>query len=310
MDKMNAYVRINSTDKELYLIDTVITEMQPNQVRVKVGAFGVGVHDRYYIPENATFPYVVGLEGAGEITKIGSQVKDYAIGDRVIFTSTLQPQGGSWAEYAVVNTTDLLPLPDILSFTQGAAIPVPGNTALACIKDLDLKKGDSLFISGASGAIGTMLIQLAVAKGIHVSASASAKNQDYLKSLGVEKPVDYKDAKWTDKVTEWSNGGVTAALCIPYGTAKDSVKVVKDNGNLITISGDNTIVPETRNIKVKQLEHSDETGQRILELISEIASGEIKLVIEKEYPFEEATTALEKTETKHARGKSVVKLSI
>lgn len=309
MEKMKAYVRKDATDKELHLIDAIIPEMHSNQVRVKVGAFGVGVHDRYYIPDNANFPYVVGLEGAGEITVIGNKVKNYAVGDRVIFTSSLQPQGGSWAEYAIVNTTELLPLPDKLRFAQGAAIPVPGRTALACIKDLDLNKGDSLFISGASGAVGTMLIQIAVAKGIRVSASASVMNQEYMRSLGVEKPVDYKDAKWIDKVIDWSNGGVTAALCIPYGTAKDCVKLVKDKGKLIAISGDSKAVSTTRNIKVKQLEHSQETQQEVLALINAIAAGEVKLVIEKEYSFKDAITALEKTETGHARGKSIVTIS-
>lgn len=306
--KMKAYVRQDQSDKEVYLMDVNIPEMKSNQVRIKVHAFGVGVHDRYYIPENASFPYVTGLEGAGEITEIGSQVKDYAVGDRVIFTSSLQPQGGSWAEYAVANTSELLALPDTLSFAQGAAIPVPGRTALTCMQNLNLKNGDTLFISGASGAVGTILVQLAVAHGIQLSASASAKNQDYLKTLGVENPVDYNDPEWLQKVIKWSNSGVTAALCIPYGTAIESVKVVKDNGKLITISGDNTLVPETRNIKIKQLEHSEVLQQKVLDLIKEIASEKYKVIIEKEYSFQEAIKALEKTETKHATGKSVVTL--
>lgn len=293
--KMKAYVRQDQSDKEVYLMDVNIPEMKSNQVRIKVHAFGVGVHDRYYIPENASFPYVIGLEGAGEITEIGSQVKNYAVGDRVIFTSSLQPQGGSWAEYAVANTSELLALPDTLSFAQGAAIPVPGRTALTCMQNLNLKNGDTLFISGASKAVGTILVQLAVAHGIQVSASASAKNKDYLKSLGIENPVDYNAPEWLKKVIKWSSGGVNAALCIPYGKATESVKVVKDNGKLITISGDNTLVPEIRNIKIKQLEQSKALQQKVFDLIKEIASKKYKVIIEKEYSFLEAIKALEKT---------------
>src|SRR5699024_10418781 len=220
------------------------------------------------------------------------------INDRVIFTTTLQPQGGSWAEYAVAKQTAVTHLPDNLTFQKGAAVPIAGGTALECMRALDLEKGDDLFIAGASGAIGTFVIQLAAAKGIHIAASASEKNHEYMQALGAEKTVDYHNPNWPSQVNKWSKGGVTAALAIQPGTGIDSVKVVKDGGRLITVSGDNDQVIPERNITVAQMGHHENTKQKLAQLLKDISKGKIQVVIEKEYAFEEALEALRKTETR------------
>ena len=305
---MKAFVRTHAVDQEVILTNVLVPEMGDNEVIIKVISFGVGIHDRYFIPREVKFPYVIGTEGAGVITEMGSGVNGFATGDRVIFTTVLQPQGGSWAEYAVAKADVLIPLPKKMSFAQGAAIPVAGGTALECMHDLNLKKGDSLFIAGASGAIGTLVMQLAVASGIRVSSSASEKNHDYMHSLGAEKTVDYKDADWISKINTWSEGGVTAALAIQPGTGSESIKIVKDGGRLITVSGDNDQVAPERSITIKQMGHRPDNRQKIMQLLADISNGNIKLVIEKEYPFEQALEALRKTETRHARGKLVVKI--
>ena len=93
------------------------------------------------------FPYVIGSEGSGVITKIGSKVVDFHIDDKVIFTTVLQAQGGSWAEYAVAKQSALIALPDTLSFEQGAALSIAGKTALESLRVLNLRQGDTLFIA-------------------------------------------------------------------------------------------------------------------------------------------------------------------
>lgn len=306
MNKMKAFVRIDAVSQEVQLAEVPLPEIQPDEVLIKVEAFGVGIHDRYFIPKGVSFPYIIGSEGAGIITKSGSQVTGFAIGDRVIFTTILQPQGGSWAEYAIANQGALNSLPDNLTFAQGAALPIAGKTALECMRELNLEKDDSLFIAGASGAIGTLVIQLAVARGIKVSASASEKNHAYMKSLGAAKTVDYHDPGWKDKIKEWSDGGVVAALAIQPTTGIDSIKVVKDSGKLITVSGYSDKIMQERNITVRQMGHNNDTQQKFVQLVRSVSSGEIQIIIEKEYPFEQALEALAKTETRHARGKLIV----
>ena len=304
---MKAFVRINSETQEVELQNVPIPKIKSDEVLIEVKAFGVGIHDRYFIPSDAQFPYVIGSEGAGIIKDKGADVTDFEVGGAVIYTTSLQPQGGTWAEYAVANQKVLIQKPKELSFKKAAAIPIAGKTALESMRELNLKSGDTLFIAGASGAIGTLVIQLAKDKGIRVSASASQKNHEYMTSLGAEHTVDYHDSDWITKVKNWSNGGVSAALAIQPGTGSDSIQVVKNTGTLNTVSGDSASVPSERSITVRQMGH--QLGRKDLtELVHAIAKNDLKVVIEQEFPFAESLEALRKTETRHARGKLVVTL--
>ena len=302
------FARTAADNQEVKLIEVPVPEIGDDEVLIKVGTFGIGIHDRYFIPEGVNFPYTIGSEGAGVISKLGDKVEGFSKGDQVIYTTALQPQGGTWAEFAVAKAGTLIKKPSELSVERGVAIPIAGKTALENLRELALQEGDFLFIAGASGAIGTCLIQLAKAKGVQIVASASAKNHEYMKSLGADKTVDYNDDNWINEVNNWSNNGVTAALAIQPNTGNDSIKVVKKNGLLITVSGDSTHVKPERGITVRQMAHQFFTTKELSELVEDIAKGKIRVIIEKEYPFEEALTALEKTETRHARGKLVVKI--
>lgn len=308
-NKMKAFVRTSAATQEVELHEVDIPKIQSDEVLIKVDAFGVGIHDRYFIPSQVSFPFVIGSEGTGIIIEKGREVQDFNIGDKVIFTTILQIQGGSWAEYAIAKQAVLISLPNNLTAAQGASIPIAGKAALECMREINLNNGDSLFIAGASGAIGTLVIQLAKEKGIRISASASTKNHDYMKSLGAEHTVDYNDPEWILKVKQWSNGGVTTALAIQSGTGSDSIKSVKDSGLLITVSGDSQTVITERNIEVRQMGHQLFTNQEMKELVNKISQEKIKVVIEKEYSFKDALEALKKTETRNARGKLVVKIN-
>ena len=101
---MKAYARTDAETLNVELMEVSMPEMKPDEVLIEVKAFGVGIHDRYFIPQDAKFPYIIGSEGAGIIANLGNNVTGFVVGDRVIFTTILQPQGGSWAEYATATT--------------------------------------------------------------------------------------------------------------------------------------------------------------------------------------------------------------
>ncbi|MCW1927580.1 NADP-dependent oxidoreductase [Bhargavaea beijingensis] len=304
MGKMQAFVRVDAQNDRIELQEVPIPELDKDEVLVKVQAFGVGIHDRYFIPANVRFPYPIGTEAAGIITKTGGEVSDFQAGDRIILSSSLQPKGGCWAQYVAVSSDMLIPLPDTLDFILGAAIPVAGKTAVECMQALGLKEGETLFVAGASGAIGTLIIQMAKNQGIRVIGSASSKNHKYMLSLGAEKAVDYSTPDWKGHVKRWIPGGTDAALAIQPGTGKDSMDVVKDGGKVITVSGDR-VGPE-RSITVQQFQHQLDIRHTIRNLADDISRGKIRLEIERIYPFKQALEALTKTETRHARGKLVV----
>ncbi len=309
MDKMKAFARTGADSMDVEMITVPIPSVAEDEVLVAIEAFGVGIHDRYFIPADAQFPYVIGIEGAGRITAVGAQVTDYATGDRVVFTSSMHPKGGTWAEFAVVKQTALLAIPDSLSSEVAASIPVAGGTALQGLMNLELRAGETLFIAGASGAVGTMAIQLAVQRGARVAGSASTANLQYMESLGAEKAVDYTDPGWPDAIRSWSGGGVDAVLAIQPDTETIAIKAVRDVGRVLTVSGyGKPQMQGERGIKIAQLSHQNEIRQDLVRLLASVAEGKIRSEIQAEYPFVDALKALEKTETRHARGKLVVKI--
>jgi NADPH:quinone reductase-like Zn-dependent oxidoreductase len=306
--KMKAIVvaRAGALDS-LSLIDVPVPEIDDGEVLVRIEAIGVGVHDRWFMPENARFPYPIGIEAAGTIEKAGEEVTRFRPGDRVMFINSTQPKGGVWAEFSVVPERAVIPLPDALDFVRAAALPVAGGTALASIRLLGLEPGDTVFMAGASGAIGTLAIQLARSRTCRVAASASTRNHDYLRSLGAELAVDYREPDWVEQVRGWMPGGVDAALAIQPGTGTECMRAVRDGGKVVTVSGDR--LSAERRIEVEQVIVGPDMRTDLAEMAGEVASGRIYVEVERIYPFERGVEALEKTETRHARGKVVLTLN-
>lgn len=281
-----------------------------DELLVRVKAVGVGIHDSYFLPSGISTPFVIGIEAAGVVEQVGSDLTEsHRPGDRVAFISTNQLKGGTWAENAVVRGDSLiLPIPDGLSFEEAAAVPVAANTTLRALRALPpIAEGGSLFVAGASGAIGTFAVQLGRSRGWQVAGSASPRNHEYLASLGASKTVDYHDPNWPEQIRRWMPGGVDGALAVQPSTSAASISVVKDRGTVVTISGDQVSSPP-RSVTVTGLAYEVDVRTELLELFDQIAAGRLQLEIEHVYPFSEALAALTKVQTRHARGKIVLSL--
>lgn len=301
---MRAVVKRSAEPTDLGHQEVPVPEISDDEVLVRIHAIGVGIHDSYFLPQELSYPYIIGIEGAGTVESVGADVQKYRRGDRIAVVSAMQPKGGTWAEFAAVRADDLIvPIPEGMSFGEAAALPVAGNTALKALGALPLSAGDTVFIAGASGAVGTLAIQLAKRRGLHVAASASAANQEYMQALGADKTVDYRDTDWQDQVRAWAPGGVAGAVAIQPNTGAESMQVVRDDGAVVMVSGDE--VNAERGITAKHLPHVDIQAE-LTQLLSDVVDGAITLTIDQTYPFEDALDALHKTQTRHARGKSVV----
>ncbi|MGO1470153.1 MAG: zinc-binding dehydrogenase [Tissierella sp.] len=156
------------------------------------------------------------------------------------------------------------------------------------------------------GSNGTFAIQLAKDIGCKISASASRNNHDYMKSLGVTKAVDYHDSDWVEQVLEWMPGGVDAAIAIQPNTSMASMKLVKDGGKVISVSGDQFTTQ--RNIKAVYFPYNMDVKEELMGIIDKIVCGEINITIENVYDFDDGLDALEKVRTRRARGKSIIKI--
>lgn len=304
---MRAVVRTNSATADLEFAEVPVPEITDDELLVRVQAIGVGVHDPLFLPAEAQYPYTIGIEAAGCVVAIGSQVTGFEPGERIAFVSAMQTSGGTWAQYTAVAAKGLtVSVPEGVEPATAAALPMAGNTALRSFLSLPRPVGQrpTLFIAGGSGAIGTIAIQLARRAGWAVAASASPDNHEYMSSLGAEMTVDYRDPDWHKRILDWSPQGVQAAMAIQPGTTAESLPVVRDAGAVVTVSGDP--LATERGIAVRGLDYATDVNADLQTLIDDVAEGSLHVELEREYPFDEALHAVEKVQGRHARGKVVI----
>ena len=169
----------------------------PGQVRVEVGAAGVNFADLMarvgLYPDAPDLPAVVGYEVAGTVAELGEGVDGVSVGDRVMAGTRF----GGYAEQAVANAVDVAPLPDALSFEEGAAVPVNYLTAYLGLRRFGaLEPGERVFLHAAAGGVGIAATQIAKHRGAEVWGSASPGKHDAIRGFGVDHVVDYTQSGW------------------------------------------------------------------------------------------------------------------
>jgi len=197
--------------EHLRLTDIPVPEPGKAQIRVRVQACAVNLSDWEYligaplyarIVGGLTKPkrQVLGSDIVGVIDKLGPNVTDFRVGDRVM--GDLVMQRGGFAEYACVPAAEMVRVPDGLSSEVAACLPQAGGIAVAGTQGLN--QGDAFLINGAGGGSGTMALQLAKAAGAHVTAVDNAGKIDWLKSLGADEVIDYRAQDFTETGKQWT----------------------------------------------------------------------------------------------------------
>lgn len=190
--QINAY----GPASDLSLVDANTPSINADQILVQVGAAGVNPVDTYIRSGtnnySTTFPHTPGLDGAGTVVELGSQVTGFEVGQRVYFSRNLS---GSSAEFAVCATTHTYPLADALSFEEGACLGIPYTTAhRALFGRANAKTGDKVLVHGATGAVGIATVQLALSAGMDVVASAGTQaGADLLRAQGVSTVIMHNE---------------------------------------------------------------------------------------------------------------------
>jgi NADPH:quinone reductase-like Zn-dependent oxidoreductase len=142
-------------------------------------------------------PAITGKDFSGEITALGMEVSGYQLGQRVF--GSVDPMGGdgSCAQFVAVSSDLIAPTPDALSDEAAASLPVAAGTALQALTDIaGLQRGQSVLITGASGAVGASAVQLALSIGAGVNGVCGTANIDYVRSIGAGRVVDYRSESW------------------------------------------------------------------------------------------------------------------
>ncbi len=332
---MKAFI-VNRYGKKEKLQLTEIAEPVVNEADVLVQVHSAAVNLLDSKLKNGEFkmilpyktPFTLGHDVSGIVTKVGSKVSKFKVGDEV-YARPADYRIGAFAELIAINEKDAAMKPRNLSMVEAASIPLVGLTAWqALIERTDLKKGQKVFIQAGSGGVGTFAIQLAKHLGATVATTTSADNVDLVKSLGADIIVDYKKEDFETILKDYDvvlNSQDTKTL-------EKSLKVLKSGGKVISISGppDPDFGREIKanwflkiilkflsagiRKKAKRLGVNYSFlfmrahGEQLIRISKLIESGVIKPVIDKVFPFEQANEAMAYVETGRAKGKVVIKL--
>jgi NADPH:quinone reductase-like Zn-dependent oxidoreductase len=208
----------------------------PGQVRIAVRAAGINFADTMarvgLYPDAPKTPCVLGYEVAGEVESVGEGVADVAVGDRVIAGTRFNGQ----AELVVVDAAQVLPLPERLSFEQGAAFPVNYGTAYAALIVMGgLRAGDRVLIHAAAGGVGIAATQVARNIGAEVFGTASAAKHDAIRAQGVAHAIDYRTQDFADEVMRITDGQGVDVVIDALGPAsfRKDYRLLRAGGRLI-----------------------------------------------------------------------------
>ncbi|MGW6061647.1 NADP-dependent oxidoreductase [Streptomyces sp. NPDC055189] len=281
----------------LHLIDAEEPHAAPGQIRIAVRAAGVNpvdwrIREGQILGAHPTeLPSGVGLDAAGVVDEVGEGVDGVEIGDHVF------GEGHStYAEFAVLGAWARMP--EGLTFEEAAGYPSVMETALRIIREVGVRPGQTLLVSGASGGVGSAVLQVARDRGITVIGTAGAANQDYLRSLGAIATTYGKGL--VGRVRQL--GRIDAALDLAgSGVIRELVELTGDPQKVITTA--DLAAPE---LGVRFSGVAASVPDALAETVGLIARGKLHIPVEKSYTLADAAAAHIDSQAGHTRGRRVV----
>jgi NADPH:quinone reductase-like Zn-dependent oxidoreductase len=277
-----------------------------DEVLVKVYASGVNPVDwkirKGY--RQHSLPFIPGWDVSGVVEEAGKNVTDLQVGTAV-YGRPDTSRNGSYAEYVTVKAIELGRKPTSIDHITAAAIPLAGLTAWqALFEHAQLKKGQKLFIHGASGGVGTYAIEFAKWKGAYVIGTASAKNLSFLKELGADEAVDYNKKHFENDFTDID----VVFDTIGGDTQKRSLQMLKPGGILVTtVKVEDEAAFKQKGVRITGM--LTKSRKEDLEAIAQLVDdGLVKPIISKVLPLEAAEEAHRLSEQGHVRGKIVLRV--
>lgn len=275
-----------------------------DEVLIRIYAAGVNPVDwkirEGYLGKSYNLPHILGADVAGVVESVGSTVERLKPGDEVYGYASLRREG-TYAEYIAAKELEVTLKPKSIDFIQAAALPVAALTAWQAIFDTaHLEAGQKILIHSAAGGVGSIAVQLAKAKGAYVIGTASARNTEFIRQLGVDEAIDYQTTRFEDVVRD-----VDVVLDTIGGeTQARSLKVLKSDGILVSIVSP---PPESAGVRVA-ITYVQPNALQLDEIAALIDSGHLKPHVETVLPLSEAAQAHQLSQSGRTRGKIVLRV--
>jgi NADPH:quinone reductase-like Zn-dependent oxidoreductase len=277
----------------------------PGQVLVSVKAVGINSFDwklregflRQAFP--LALPAILGVEFAGEIVELGSDVKRFAAGDRVM---TLLHGLGAYAEYIAVDESVLCRIPEALSDIEATALPISVQTAWeALLAAGEPLPGMKVLIQGGAGAVGGFAVQFAKSSGATVIVTASAKTRDYVIALGADEVIDYRTERFEDRVKD-----VDLVLDFVGGeTIERSWSVLIAGGAIVTVNSPDIGAKAPSGFR-GLFARAQPAPARLAKTAQLVAAGKVRSTIAHVFTLNQLLDAIACNRAGHAPGKIVV----
>ncbi len=247
-------------------------------------------------------PVILGWDISGVVEAVGAGVDGFAVGDEVFGLPLFPKVAGGYAEYVAAPAADLAHKPSNITHVEAASLPLAALTALQAIDIAELAAGQLILVHAAAGGVGSLAVQIAKARGARVAGTASTSNQDTLRELGVDLPIDYTTTQFEDVVHDAD----VVLECIGGETRQRSWGVLRRGGIMVSILGP---LPQedadAHGVRgTNMLVHP--SGAQMAQIAELVTSGALRPLVQEVFPFARAADAHRASETGHARGKLVL----
>ena len=293
-------------------------EPGPGQVLIKLRAAGMNPMDRTlasgdWRPMPATFPMVLGADGAGVVEKLGEQASRFAVGDDLLGQLLIPPLGsaGTYADYvAVTEDAPLAPVPNGLDDVVAAALPTAGVTGVALVNLLQPLDDKTVLIAGAGGGVGSFATQFAANAGANVIANVRSSDAKRMHAYGAAETIDHTVVSLPDAVREAHPDGIDALIDVVSDPADFAAlaSLVRAGGTAITtlyVANEETL----RAAGVTGINFALQPSSELVAQVAEaVADGRIAAPPITRISLEEAPAALNHAPARHVSGKTVITL--
>ncbi|MEU2538052.1 NADP-dependent oxidoreductase [Streptomyces iakyrus] len=282
---------------------------KPNEVLVRVRAAGVNPTDWKHRATGGFLgepPFVLGWDVSGVVEAVGIGVVAFAPGDEV-FGMLPYPYGhGSHAEYVIAPVRALARKPAGVDHTQAGALPLVSLTAWQALTEhADLRPGQRVLIHAAAGGVGHVAVQIAKARGAYVIGTASAGKHEFLRGIGVDETIDYRETDFTEAVKDAD----VVLDTIGGDNALRSLRVLRPGGVLVSILpvGPDDLYEEAERLGVRALRMLVDADRSGMEAIADlVGAGKLRATIAGTFPLAEAAEAHALGDTGRTTGKLVL----